>query len=190
MYSNDRFYFDVPRPERLSRLLIFVKWLLIWPHLFVMYFYAIAAAVVGFFAWIVVLITGRFPEGMWRFIYVWERWQARISIYTMLLRDEYPPFGEDRYPMEFQITRPQRSSRLLVVGRIFLIIPLAFWLAILGVLQSFLLIFAWVMILFTGNIPSGVFDLLVGILRYGLRVSSYSMLLTDQWPGFDLANPE
>ena len=64
MLHDDQFAFDVARPERLSRLLIFVKWLMILPHAFVLYFYGILAGITTFLAWFVILFTGTFPEQM------------------------------------------------------------------------------------------------------------------------------
>jgi len=84
--------FSVEYPDRLSRGLIFVKWLLAIPHYFVLVFLAIAVAfgwLVGFFA---VLITGRWPEGLRDFIVGFHRWAYRVQAYVYLLTDVYPPF--------------------------------------------------------------------------------------------------
>ena len=189
MQHDDRFYFDVARPESLSRLLIFVKWLLIVPHLFVLYFFGILSGVAVFLAWFVILFTGSFPEQMWNFVYSYNRWSARVNVYTYLLRDEYPPFGDEPYPLSFHLERPQESSRLLLFGRIFMMIPLAIWAAILGLAMSFVLIYAWFSILIFGNIPEGAFNFIVGVLRYTVRVGCWASMLTDRWPGFSLENP-
>ena len=186
MQSPGSFYFDVPRPQRLSRLLIFVKWLLIIPHLFILWIYGFVAGLAGFVGWWAVLILGYFPQGLWDLVYGFTRWNARVGIYSGLLRDEYPPFGDEPYPMQFHLDRPESQSRLLVLARFILIIPLAFWLALVGIyagIQSFIAFFA---ILFTGNIPEGIFRSLVGIFRYSLKVNMYSYLLTDTWPGFSI----
>ena len=87
--------FSVEYPERLSRGLIFVKWLLAVPHYIVLVFLLVGAAVassIGFFA---VLITGRWPEGLRQFIVGVHRWAYRVQAYVFLLTDEYPPFQLD-----------------------------------------------------------------------------------------------
>jgi len=84
--------FSVEYPDRLSRGLIFVKWLLAIPHYFVLVFLAIGVAfgwLVGFFA---VLITGRWPEGLRDFIVGFHGWAYRVQAYVYLLTDAYPPF--------------------------------------------------------------------------------------------------
>ncbi|MGH9205545.1 MAG: DUF4389 domain-containing protein [Acidimicrobiales bacterium] len=84
---------SVKYPGELSRLLIFVKWLLVIPHLIVLFFLYIGAyiaAIIGFFA---VLITGRWPEGLRRYIVGVARWGYRVEIYYYLMTDAYPPFS-------------------------------------------------------------------------------------------------
>jgi len=86
---------SIEKPERLSRGLIFVKWLLAIPHYFVLVFLAIGvgvASLIGFFA---VLITGRWPEGLRSFIVGFHRWAYRVQAYVYLLTDVYPPFRLD-----------------------------------------------------------------------------------------------
>jgi len=84
---------SIARPERLSRLLIFVKWLLVIPHFVVLFFVFIGASfvwVAGFFA---VLVTGHWPEGMRNFLVGTMRWTLRVTAYSYLLPDQYPPFS-------------------------------------------------------------------------------------------------
>ena len=84
---------EVEYPERLSRLLIFVKWLLAIPHLIVLYFYGIIVGVITFFAWWAILFTGRYPKGMFDVVVDYLRWNLRVSAYMSFLTDSYPPFS-------------------------------------------------------------------------------------------------
>jgi len=48
-------------------------------------------------------------------------------------------------------------------------------------------ILAWFAILFTGRYPRTLFDYVVGVARWGLRVQAYAFLLiTDRYPPFSL----
>jgi hypothetical protein len=85
--------YDVEYPERLSRLLIFFKWLLVLPNLIVLALVGIAWYVTLIIAWFAILFTGRYPEGLFRFAVGTIRWSARVNAYVLLLRDEYPPFS-------------------------------------------------------------------------------------------------
>lgn len=84
---------SVAYPERLSRGLIFVKWLLVIPHFIALMVLGIGAFFVGIAAFFVVLFTGKWPEGMRRFLVGVVRWSTRASAYLYLLTDAYPPFS-------------------------------------------------------------------------------------------------
>jgi hypothetical protein len=86
--------YGVDYDEGLSRLLIFVKWLLAIPHLIVLTFLGIASAIVVVIAWFAILFTGRFPRGLFDFNVGVMRWYQRVYAYAFLLfTDRYPPFS-------------------------------------------------------------------------------------------------
>ncbi|MGC4108042.1 MAG: DUF4389 domain-containing protein [Thermomicrobiales bacterium] len=181
------FIFDVPYPPRLSRLMIFVKWLLVIPHLFVLWLLGFVVSAVTFVAWFAILITGRYPLGMWTFVVGVIQWSTRVSVYaTYYLRDDYPPFGEGPYPMEFRLRYPDRLSRLLIFVKWLLVIPHILVLAVLGMVMGFTILAAWLMVLITAQYPQGLFRFHVGVLRWSTRVTLYAMLLTDDYPPFSL----
>jgi hypothetical protein len=91
--GDDPARLSVAYPERLSRGLIFVKWLLAIPHFIALMFVFIAAFVVGIAGFFAVLFTGRWPEGMRNFLIGATRWSTRVSAYVFLLTDVYPPFS-------------------------------------------------------------------------------------------------
>jgi hypothetical protein len=77
----------------LKRWLPLVKWLLAIPHYIVLFFLGIAAFVVVILAWFAILITGRYPRGMFDFVEGVIRWNVRVTAYALtLVTDEYPPF--------------------------------------------------------------------------------------------------
>src|SRR5215216_7025196 len=114
METQPTLQFDIAYPERLSRLLIFVKWLLAIPHYIVLFFLGIA----GFFAWIIgffaILITGNFPRSLFEFMVMLLQWQARVVGYVNLMVDVYPPFGEGDHPVNLSLYYPPHLSRLLI----------------------------------------------------------------------------
>lgn len=185
MQSNT-LYYDVPRPPRLSRLLIFIKWLLILPHALILWLYGTLMSIVTFIAFFAILITGRYPADLWNIAWGYVRWNARVGVYTGLLRDEYPPFGEAPYPLDLRLERPEQQSRLQLFVRWVAIIPLALWMSLIGLWLAILMIAAFFMILIGGNISENVFAQIVAINRYALKIEVYMALLTDTWPGFSL----
>lgn len=109
--------FDVAYPERLSRGLVVIKsWLLAIPHLIIVgvltngigwHFTAIdggsrvletGGGIIGlltFVAGVILLVTGRYPPGLFDVIVGLNRWVFRVAAYVALMRDEYPPFRLD-----------------------------------------------------------------------------------------------
>jgi len=179
-------HFDVAYPERSSRLLLFVRWFLAIPHFIIVALFGPVLSVVGFLAWWAILITGQFPEGLWSLTMALLRWEARVQVYLYCLRDEYPPFGDEAYPIAFAMNRPARQSRLLIFVRWLLVIPHVFCLAFVGLAASVAFFLMWWGILFTGRPPRGLFDFIVGTYRWGARVAVYGAMLTDVYPPFSL----
>lgn len=178
--------YDVAYPQHLSRLLIFIKWLLAIPHLIVLSVLWLVVMVVTFVAWFAILITGKYPRGMWEFVMKTLRWNARVSAYLLLQRDEYPPFGDSDYPLLFQMDYPERLSRGLIFIKWLLVIPHLIILYILNIIAEIVVFISWFAILITGKYPRAMFDFITGELRWSNRVAVYYLLLTDAYPPFSL----
>ncbi len=91
--------FDVEYPDRLSRRLVLVKWLLAIPHYIVVSIFDGGfgvnfglKSVLVFFAAITLLFTGRYPISLFDLVMGFNRWAFRVVTYVSLMRDEYPPF--------------------------------------------------------------------------------------------------
>jgi hypothetical protein len=146
------------------------------------------AVVVAVIAWFAILVTGRYPEGLWNLAAFYLRWRVRVSAYVTLLRDEYPPFGDGPYPLELELPQPVgERDRLTVAFRLVLAIPhlLAIW--ALGIAWAVVTVIAWVAILFTGRHPRPLHDFATGALRWTTRVEAYLLLLRDEYPPFTFA---
>ncbi|MBX3072197.1 MAG: DUF4389 domain-containing protein [Thermomicrobiales bacterium] len=179
--------FEVDYPERLSRWKIFVKWLLVIPHFVILYIFALAMSVVLFIAFFAILITGRFPRGLWDFSLLYTRWSTNVSVYGMLLlRDEYPPFGDAAYPARITLDYPEHLSRWKIFVKWLLVIPHIIVLMFLSIAMYVAVFIAFVAILITGKYPRGLFDFVVGTTRWSLRMSAYVSLMTDRYPPFSL----
>lgn len=83
---------DLAYPPRLSRGLIFVKWLLVIPHLIVIAVLAWVAWFVFWIAWFAILFTGKYPRSLFGFMTGFLRWTMRANLYAGLMTDAYPPF--------------------------------------------------------------------------------------------------
>jgi len=181
--------FDIEYPEQLSRWLIFVKWLLAIPHFLILYALSAVANVITFIAFFAILFTGRYPRGLFDFVVNIYRWQENVFAYYALFRDEYPPFSWEagKYPVTFEVDYAESLSRWMIFVKWLLAIPHIIVLALLYVGAIVAWIIAWFAILFTGRFPRGLFDYLVGVNRWSLRVNAYALLLMrDDYPPFSL----
>ena len=101
--------------------------------------------------------------------------------------DQYPPFSfdsRDDFPADLEIEYPETSSRLTGFFRWILIIPHWIITAILGEIAGILVLFALIIVLFTGRYPEGLFDIIMGMNRWIYRAQAYGWLLVDDYPPF------
>jgi hypothetical protein len=182
--------FDVEYPERLSHWKVLVKWLLAFPHLIIVYLLQLVASLMVLVAFFAVLFTKKWPRGMFDFMVQIQRWTLNVATYAFtLMRDEYPPFGgeEGEYPLSFQVDYDENLSRWMIFVKWLLVLPHLIILTFLAVAAWVVLIIAWFAILFTGRYPRGMFDFVVGTLRWWIRVQAYAhWLMTDRYPPFSL----
>ena len=106
-----------------------------------------------------------------------------------LLTDKYPS-TVDEQSVHLEIDYPnveQDLNRWLPLVKWFLAIPHFIVLVVLSIVAIFVILIAWFAILFTGRYPRGLFDYIVGVMRWGNRVTAYAVLMaTDQYPPFSL----
>jgi len=139
---------------------------------------------------LMIVFLRQYPK--WGFDFAREstRFGSRIGAYLALLTDQYPSTVEEQ-AIHLKIDYPDVKrdlNRWLPLVKWFLVIPHYFVLVFLLLLSFFAVVLAWFAILFTGRYPRGLFDFVVGVSRWGLRVGAYAFLLvTDQYPPFRLS---
>lgn len=197
--------------DHLSRWLWLVKWLLVLPHYLVLAVlwpvFVVTTAVAG----VAILVTGRYPHGLFELnagILRWT-WRAHYYSYGALATDQYPPFtlrDVPDYPARLEVRYPGHLSRGLVLVKWWLLVLphyLVVGLLVGGGWWAFgspgddarvegpgligvLVLAAGVVLAFSGRYPRPLFDLVVGLDRWVLRVAAYAGLMTDAYPPFRL----
>lgn len=183
---------EVRTPAELARWRV-IQVILLIPHLIVLFFLEIAAAVVTFIAWFAILFTGEYPQGMWQFATGVTRWQWRVETYGLFLGDKYPPFQLDSgaldpatEPALFAVAWTEKRNRLTTFFRAILVIPHAVILYFLRIAAEVVMVIAFFAVLFTKKWPDGLRDFALGVLRWNYRVNAYFGLLVDEYPPFSL----
>ena len=138
---------------------------------------------------LMILFRQRYPRWWFDFALELARFSTRIGAYFALLTDRYPSTVEEQdVHLELDYPDAERDlNRWLPLVKWLLVIPHFIVLVFLTVGAFFAVVAAWFAILFTGRYPRGLFDYVVGVGRWWLRVEAYAFLLiTDRYPPFSL----
>ena len=138
---------------------------------------------------LMLLFRQRYPRWWFDFQIALARFSYRVAAYALLLRDEYPS-TEDEQAVHLELDYPdaKRLSNWLPLVKWILAIPHYIVLAILLVGVVVAVVIAWFTILIGGRYPRSLFDYVVGVGRWFLRVQAYAIyLVTDRYPPFSLS---
>jgi hypothetical protein len=139
---------------------------------------------------LMIIFRQRYPRWWFDFARELTRFGARVGAYAALLTDQYPSTVEEQ-SIHLEIDYPDVEhdlNRWMPLVKWLLAIPHYIVLAILMAVAVIVVILAWFAILFTGRYPRSLFDFVVGVGRWWLRVAAYAFLLvTDRYPPFSLA---
>jgi Domain of unknown function (DUF4389) len=181
-----------PAPNRWTtgfRLILAIPWLI------VAYVYLIAALFTHIFAWIAVVILGRYPQWLYNFNSGVVRYLVRFYAWAYLQTDAWPPFGlshDPAYPIRVGVApAAQRQSRLKAFFRLILVLPMLIVSYGIQYMHLGAAVVAWLTIVFRGYQPEGVNNALTFVNSFYARVFGYYVLLTDEYPpiGIERSKP-
>ena len=134
------------------------------------------------------LFRQKYPKWWFDWNLALSRFSTRVSAYFALLRDEYPSTDEEQaVHLDIPYPNAKELNRWLPLVKWIMAIPHYIVLLFLYIAASVVVIIAWFAILFTGRYPKSLFDFIVSVYRWSLRVSVYTFILTtDRYPPFSL----
>lgn len=173
----------IERVLRRGRLSVAFRLLLALPQFIVLYVLYLVGFIVLVVGWFAALVLGRLPEPIAGFLGHVIGYSARVSAYTLLLTDQYPPFqfSAEDYPVRVELA-PGRLNRLAVLFRLILIIPAQIVASLVLVGWVVASLFIWLLVLVLGRVPGSLFDATTALVRYSVRYYAYYWLVTAAYP--------
>lgn len=140
---------------------------------------------------LMILFRQKYPKWWFDWNVALTKFSARVAAYFCLLTDVYPSTDEEQ-SVHLEIPYPDAKNDLhpaLPLVKWLLAIPHCIILCFLWIAAIVCVVIAWFAILFTGRYPIGLFDFVVGVYRWSVRVDAYACLLTtDRYPPFTLSS--
>ena len=180
-----------PHPVRLeladdgrrSRLTVFFRLLLAFPHFFWLLLWSVAAFLAAIANWFVVLVRGRSAHSLHRFLAAYVRYDAHVTAFVTLVGNPFPGFaGTPGYPVDIALDPPERQSRWKTLFRLLLAVPSFLVSSALSVALFVAAFLAWFAALATGRMPTGLRNLGAYAVRYLAQANAYFFLVTDAYP--------
>src|SRR5205823_10410255 len=138
-----------------------------------------------------ILFRRKYPRWWFDWNLELQRFINRVIVYILLMDDRYPATDQQQaVHLEYPLPATNGGlNRFLPLVKWLLVIPHLIVLLFLWIAAVVVSIVAWFAILFTGRYPRGLFDFVLGVLRWGQRVIAYAFLLvTDRYPPFSLTS--
>jgi hypothetical protein len=137
---------------------------------------------------LMLLFRKKYPKWWYDWNLNFAKFNYRVASYFYLMTDVYPSTDEEQnVQLEMPYPDVAQLNRWLPLVKWFLAIPHIIVLCFLGIAALVVIIIAWFAILFTGKYPKGLFDFMLGVMRWGFRVMCYAMIMiTDKYPPFAL----
>ena len=179
--------FEMDYSETRSRLTTFFRWILATPHFLFAAGYALVFYVVYVIAWVTLLITARWPAGLYKFMGGFLRYLTRLNAYLFLGVDNYPPFTAPRTTAIPSACASRHRSLNTAESSLFRGIYAIFAMVIryaLGIVLSFVSFLSWFAIVATGRQPESLQNALNFALSYTTQADALMFLITETYPPF------
>lgn len=181
---SDPVRMEVGDELRRSRLTVFFRLALAFPHLVWLSLWGVVALLVAVVNWFATLATGVSPGWAHRFLARYVRYQMQVGAFLYLVGNPFPGFvgAPGKYPIELHVADRERQNRWTVFFRLVLAFPALLLSSVFGQLLLIAAVFGWFASLATGRMPLGLRNLGAYALRYHSQASAYVLLVTGAYP--------
>jgi hypothetical protein len=187
--SVGRVRVEADEPLRRRRFVVLLRVVLVIPHYIVLSIWTMLVVPAVAIAWLALLIEGRLPSFLHRFLGAFLRYQGQVTAWFDLLSTRYPdPLHTDDHPFRIELPERRRQPRVVTLFRLPLALPPIVLASAFNVVLSIAAVAAWFVALALGRTTAGLQELGTFCLRYQLETQAYVTLLTSTYPR--LAPPE
>jgi hypothetical protein len=181
---SDPIRIEVAGDLRRSRLTVFFRLLLAFPHFVWLALWGVLSLLAAIASWAATLVRGQQPAALHRFLSAYLRYQTHVYAFVALVVNPFPGFAGSAgsYPAEVVIAAPQRENRWTVGFRLVLVVPAGFLAAAYSSVLWAAAVLGWFAALVTGAMPRRLRNTGAHTLRYLTQVNGYIFLLTDSYP--------
>lgn len=175
---------EVSDELRRSRLTVFFRLALAFPHLVWLTLWGLLVLPLAIFNWVATLVRGTAPGWLHRFFSRYVRYQLHVSAFLYLVGNPFPGFAgaAGSYPIELHVADRERQNRWTVGFRLVLAFPALLLASVFSQLLFVVAVFGWFVGLFTARMPLGLRNLGAFALRYVAQTNAYVLLLTGAYP--------
>jgi hypothetical protein len=181
--ADGRLRIDATEPLRRRRLAVFLRAVLVIPHYLVLSIWSVLVVPALAIAWLALLIEGRLPSFLHRFLGAFLRYQGQVTAWFDLLSARYPdPLHTGEHPFRVELPGRPRQRRLVTLLRLPLALPALVLASVFNVVLSVASVASWFVALVLGRTTAGLQELGTFCLRYQLETQAYVTLLTSAYP--------
>lgn len=187
--SDGRVRVEADEPLRRRRFVVLLRVVLVIPHYIVLSIWTMLVVPAVAIAWLALLIEGRLPSFLHRFLGAFLRYQGQVTAWFDLLSTRYPdPLHTHDHPFRIELPERPRQPRVVTLFRLPLALPPVVLASAFNVVLSIAAVAAWFVAVALGRTTAGLQELGTFCLRYQLETQAYVTLLTSTYPR--LAPPE
>jgi hypothetical protein len=181
--ADGRVRIEAGEPLRRSRLAVLFRIPLAVPHYVVLTVWSLLVVPAVAIAWLALLIDGRLPSFLHRFLGAFLRYQGQVTAWFDLLSPRYPdPLHTFEHPVRIDLLERPRQPRLVTLFRLPLALPALVLASAFNVVLALTSAAAWFVALALGRTTAGLQELGTFCLRYQLEAQAYLTLLTSAYP--------